>query len=247
MNQNELMNTNEEMLKAIHQKLSSIEERVARTEFLLMEGKNILSTSVDSFDSILTNSSSNKKLESILLILKKISSEDSLDRIITLLDKVEKLVPIIENTDFISFFIDVLDDFCNNFKNSGVEISTVLNNILKILPSLTDSKTFELITKLLENKENLINLISMSEMLPAVLNTAVDTFDEYAQIIKNNPKVNILKDNFQDIKQDITISVNNTPNNVGILDILKLLNDPNIRKEIFIALSVVKSFGHKML
>jgi hypothetical protein len=56
MNQNELMNTNEEMLKAIYQKLSSIEERVARTEFLLMEGKNILSTSVDSFDSILTNS-----------------------------------------------------------------------------------------------------------------------------------------------------------------------------------------------
>ncbi|MFN8575379.1 MAG: DUF1641 domain-containing protein [Candidatus Sericytochromatia bacterium] len=245
--QNELLNNNESMLQAIYQKLSSIEERVARTEFLLMEGKNIVATSVDTFDSILTDSSINKRLETILSILKKISSEDSLDKMLILLNKIEEFSSLAEKTDFISFFIDSFDDFFKNLKDSGVDISSFLNNLLKILPSLTDTKTFDLLNKLLENKDNILNLISISENIPSIINMSVDTFDEYAKLLKDNSKLNLLKNNLIDLKQDINKSINSSPENIGILDILKTLNDPHIRKEIFIALSIMKNIGNKVL
>lgn len=250
MNEKEFLDNDKSLLEAIYNKLSSIEERISRTENLLLESKNVLSTSVDTFDSLLTKPEANKKVENIQLILKKISSDESIDRIVILLEKLEKILPIIENTNFIEFLVDILDDFHTTFKKSGVELSSLVENLLKILPALADKKTFELISKLLENTDNINNMITMMDSLPGVINTAVDSFDEYATLINNKESLNNLKDNFQKIKEDLSISinkVNNKSETFGILDILKLLNDPDVRKQIFVGLLAVKSVSNKIL
>lgn len=250
MNEKEFLDNDKSLLEAIYNKLSSIEERISRTENLLLEGKNVLSTSVDTFDSLLTKPEANKKVENIQLILKKISSDESIDRIVILFEKLEKILPIVENTNFIEFLVDILDDFHTTFKKSGVELSSLVENLLKILPALADKKTFELISKILENTDNINNMITMMDSLPGVINTAVDSFDEYATLINNKESLNNLKDNFQKIKEDLSISinkVNNKSENFGIFDILKLLNDPDVRKQIFVGLLAVKSVSNKIL
>lgn len=246
MQSEKILSTDTELLRAIYDKLNSIEERITKTESLLCESQNIIATTVDTFDSLALENNINHKLENLTTVIKKVATDESIDRITNLVIRLEEFLPLIEKFDFISLIIDIADDYYKTLKNSGVELSSVITEISKLLPAFTDPKVFELLNKILENKDNLLKAIETLNSLPSAINIGVDIFDEYASVIKYNPKLSFLKESFQEVKEEVISANQISPENIGILDILKLLNDKNVRKNIFVALSAFKSVTNKI-
>ncbi len=247
MSDKNLSDLDTDLLKEIYEKISFVESKVLKTEKLLTEGENILSTSVDSVDSILGKFNTNNKIEKILFILDKISSDNSIDRLSKLVDKLDKLIPIIENANIISFLADILDDLSTSLKDSGIELSTLISNIIKIIP-LLDKNFFDIIYKVLDNTSLLIKALDSLESVPGLIDTLADTFDEYAGLLNKN----ILEktSDFNQVKEDFSLSiskVNKSSNEIGILDLLRLLNDNQIRKQAFVVLSTLKSVSSRVL
>jgi uncharacterized protein YjgD (DUF1641 family) len=248
------------LLKAIYSKLEKIEDRLAFVEVAVKEGNNVIATSVDTFDSIM-NSENNAKVEKVQEIVSKLTTNETLDRALLLIDKFEKIAPLLEEKNLVNtikFFADSVDDIFARFKDKGIDITVLVDGLGKILPVITDAKTFDLLNLILSKTDLAIQLLENLETLPNMLNMFVDTFDEIMAKVNSNDKLQQLKtdlltmadlDKSQKILHDIKANfseVNNKTGTIGFLDILKHLNDPEVKKQLFFSLLAIKSISKNL-
>lgn len=218
------------LLNKILEKLERIENRLEKAEELLYEGKNVFTTSIDSIDSIMTNPGKNQAVEKIQILVNKLTSNEILNKFILVIEKFEKISPLLENNNLILTIADTFDDIAIRLKDSGIELSTVFLNLLKILPKILDEQAIGLVSKLLEE---------------TILLNSNENFNS----LKNDLQSVITVDNAQKIIEGIKISnqeINNLSEKPGLLDIIKLLNNPEVRNNIYFSLLAFKTIGNSL-
>lgn len=260
-NINILESTEKDLLKAIYSKLENLEAKVAKTELMIKEGTGVFGMSVDTLDSFVREKENSEKVEKLELILKKLTSNDSIDALLFLVEKLEKLSPIIKEPKFIDFavdtVVDTIDGIASDMKNSGVEISSLLQEVTKLIPKLANEKTLNLLNTLLDRAEVFSSYIQKVDHVPGAITTLVDTFDEYAGKVNTSETIIDLKnDLLEQVSLEKTEKVlasvhsslfyTQTHQEIGIFDLIRMMNDKNIKKQIYLVLSLMKNLGEAM-
>lgn len=257
-NINILESTEKDLLKAIYSKLESLEAKVAKTELMLKESNGIIGMSVDTIDSFVKEPDNSEKVAKLELILKRLSSNESIDSLLFLVEKLEKLSPLIKEPKFIDFtlntVVDTIDGIASDMKSSGVEFSSLLQEVTTLIPKLANDKTIKLLNTLLDRAETFANYIAKVDQVPGAITTVVDTFDEYAKRVNTSSTIIDLKNDLveqvslertEKVLASVHSSLFSTHNHkdVSILELVKMMNDKNVKKQIYLVLSLIKNLG----
>lgn len=257
-NINILESTEKDLLKAIYSKLESLEAKVVKTELMLKESNGIIGMSVDTIDSFVKEPDNSEKVAKLELILKRLSSNESIDSLLFLVEKLEKLSPLIKEPKFIDFavdtVVDTIDGIASDMKSSGVEFSSLLQEVITLIPKLANDKTIKLLNTLLDRAETFAYYIEKVDHVPGAITTVVDTFDEYARKVNTSSTIIDLKNDLveqvslertEKVLASVHSSLFSTHNHkdVSILELIKMMNDKNVKKQIYLVLSLIKNLG----
>lgn len=226
--------SDKDLLIAIYNKLEILENKVNNYEKIIKENKNFTAFSVDTLDSLADRNQ--EKIDKILLLINKLLKDELLDSVIILLDKFENISSLIKNnSNLIEFALDTIDSIAKRSEENGLELSALLENLFVLLNKLSSKDTIKLLNNLLDRSSILNEYLINIDNIPNAISTAIDTFDKYAEKINNSTQLSEIKDKFNEISKEEEIS---------IIKILKMLNDKNIKKQMYLFLSLIKSIDY---
>lgn len=226
--------SDKDLLIAIYNKIEILENKVNIYEQFIKETKNFTAFSVDTLDSLANNNQ--EKIHKISLLINKLLKDEFLDSIIVLLDKFENISELIKNNSkLIEFAFDTLDSIAQRSKENGLELSSLLENLFVLLKKLSNEDTIKLLNNLLDRSSILNEYLINIDNIPNSISTIIDTFDKYAEKINNSTQLSEIKDKFNEVYKEEEIS---------IIKILKMLNDKNIKKQVYLFLSLIKSIDY---
>ncbi len=166
----------------------------------------------------------------------------AIDRLLARLDTVEEAVKGLEQTmhqapGMIAMVTDMADEAYRKADASGVSIETRLNNALVMAEKLTRP---EMVTKLND-------LIAVTDQLPGLVAMTVDTVDEGLRKARENGlEPESLVEWAGQFGTAMRAAQNEPTKKLGLLGMMRALNDPDRQKAIGFSLNFLKHLGKQM-
>lgn len=166
----------------------------------------------------------------------------AIDRLLARLDTVEEAVKGLEQTmhqapGMIAMVTDMADEAYRKADASGISIENRLNNALVMAEKLTRP---EMVTKLND-------LIAVTDQLPGLVAMTVDTVDEGLRKARENGlEPEALVDWAGQFGTAMRAAQNEPTKKLGLLGMMRALNDPDRQKAIGFSLNFLKHLGKQM-
>ncbi|MFN8673329.1 MAG: hypothetical protein U0457_14755 [Candidatus Sericytochromatia bacterium] len=181
--------------------------------------------------------------EELLSILKEINTK---------IDKIEKRIEKLES--FVSDGENVLSTVMDTIDNKMDEKLNLerFNTAINLLDNLGKKETLEILNSVNNMYPELIDNINKLKEIPNILNMVVDSIDERFIQLNNNDKVNNIKnillkymklEDIEKITKNIDKSINQSKRhgNASILEILRLMNDTEVKNNLFASVLLLKN------
>lgn len=166
----------------------------------------------------------------------------AIDRLLARLDTVEEAVKGLEQTmqqgpGMVAMVADMADEAYRSADANGVSIDDRLKNALTLAEQLTHP----------DMVQKLNDLVSLTNQLPGIVAMAVDTVDEGMRTARDNGlEPETLVDWAGQFGRAMREAKNEPVSKVGLLGMIRALNDPDRQKALGFSLNFLKHLGKQM-
>jgi uncharacterized protein YjgD (DUF1641 family) len=269
-------------LNRLLDKIDNIEKAVTRLESIVEQAPGMVSMAADTLDDIYRDSSAQgvqleERARNGLDMLLRLTEPKTSAQLEMLLSRLDLLANAVEQAPgMVSMAADTLDDLFASVSANGVGIDERLRLSLQLVDRLTEPKTVEVLTKLLDNIKTVETLLDDG---PGLVAMAVDTVDDVyvqalragidieaiarssvdaaarvAELVKSEEVHALMESGMLSPKTlnvlsnaaDALVTSRDTQTKVGAFGMLQALSDPDVQTALGFLITFGKKFGQNI-